>query len=134
MNWKYNFDFVCAIAGGIVSYLFGAIDHFIIVMIAFMIIDYVTGVTASYIDKKWNSETGFKGILKKCTILCMVVMAVFLDRLLNIDNFIIRNAVASFIIANEGISILENIGRAGVPIPNKLKEVLEQLKEGDTDA
>lgn len=135
MNWKYNFDIVCAFTGGVLTYLFGGLDIFIKVLCAFMIIDYITGVTASFIDNQWNSETGFKGTLKKCTILIMVIMAVFIDRLLNIDSFIIRNAVTSFIIANEGISILENMGRIGIPIPIRLKQALEQLKkEGEEDA
>ena len=117
---------VSGVATGLV-YLFGGLDIALITLLIFIIIDYITGVTSSYLSHNWNSAKGYKGIAKKVGIMLLVIVAVQLDRLTNADA-LFRNLVCFFYIANEGLSILENLGKIGVPIPAKIKEALEQLK------
>ena len=94
-----------------------------------MVIDYLTGVIIAIINKKLSSHVGFKGLAKKLFVVLMLVVAVMLDRLINGGQWIFRTLVAYFYIANEGISILENIARLGVPIPQKVLDVLAQIKD-----
>ena len=97
-----------------------------------MILDYITGVIYAYVIKTLNSEIGFKGLIKKCMILAVLVVGVALDRMLGNDGtWVFRTLVCYFYIANEGISLLENISNLGVPIPNKIKNALEQLNNDE---
>lgn len=121
------FDSVVAIIATFFTYLFGGWDVALSILITFMILDYITGVIWAYIQKNLNSEVGFKGLVKKCTILIVLIVGAMLDRLLNSGEWVFRTLVAYFYIANEGISLLENIGNLGVPIPAKIKDALEQL-------
>ena len=91
-----------------------------------MILDYITGVISAIYKKKVNSKIGFKGILKKSLYFIVIILATLLDKLLNQD--IIRYVVIYFFVANDGISIIENIAKCNVKLPKKLLEVLEQLK------
>lgn len=110
----------------ITSYL-GGWDVQLYVLIAFVITDYLTGLAvAIFINKNVSSEVGFKGICKKILIFALVGLCFMLDKAINQD--ILRNLAIFFYIANEGISLLENTTKLGVPYPDKLKEVLEQLK------
>ena len=128
------FDTIVGICGGIVTYLLGGWDNALITLAVFMILDYITGMCASYITKEWNSETGAAGLVKKGTIILLIVLAVFLDRLVTGDTWIFRNVIAMFYIANEGLSIVENCGRIGLPVPKRLLDALEQLrKDNDTE-
>ena len=111
------------------TYLFGGWDVALGVLISFMAIDYLTGVVNAVADKKLSSQIGFKGLAKKLFVVLMLVVAVMLDRLINGGQWIFRTLVAYFYIANEGISILENIARLGVPIPQKVLDVLAQIKD-----
>lgn len=124
-----------AIIGGGLTALLGGWDLALQVLVLFVVIDYLVGLTAAAVEKKLDSRVGFKGIAKK--ILCFVPVAVgfHLDRLIGQE--ILRNLAIWFYIANEGLSILENAGRAGVPVPRALMEALEQLKkksEGEKEA
>lgn len=102
------------------------------VLITLIILDYVTGMLAGYIQRELSSRVGFIGIAKKLSILIMVVVSTTIDRLIGID--VIRIATCLFFIGNEGISILENCAQSGIPIPQKLLVALQQLKtEGDID-
>ena len=121
------FDSVVAIIATFFTYLFGGWDVALSILITFMILDYITGVIWAYIQKNLNSEVGFKGLVKKCTILIVLIVGSMLDRLLNSGEWVFRTWVAYFYIANEGISLLENISNLGVPIPAKIKDALEQL-------
>jgi len=121
------FDSVVAIIATFFTYLFGGWDVALSILITFMILDYITGVIWAYIQKNLNSEVGFKGLVKKCTILIVLIVGAMLDRLLNSGEWVFRTLVAYFYIANEGISLLENISNLGVPIPAKIKDALEQL-------
>ena len=111
------------------TYLFGGWDVALGVLISFMAIDYLTGVVNAVAYKKLSSQIGCKGLAKKLFVVLMLVVAVMLDRLINGGQWIFRTLVAYFYIANEGISILENIARLGVPIPQKVLDVLAQIKD-----
>ena len=134
MNWKNNFELVTGIFGGVVTYVLGGWDIAMITLAVFMVLDYITGMCASYITKEWNSETGAVGLVKKGTIILLIVLGVFLDRLVTGDTWIFRNVIAMFYIANEGLSVVENCGRIGLPIPKRLLDALEQLRnDNDTE-
>lgn len=115
--------------GGYLGYLLGGHDSFLYALIAFIVIDYITGVMLAIIKKKLSSSIGFKGIFKKVMIFMMVAIGHTIDAYLIKNGGAIRTAVIFFYISNEGISILENSANIGLPIPEKLKEILVQLKE-----
>ena len=115
---------ICAVCG----FLWGELDGLIYALIAFMTIDYVTGLVVAWIRKELSSEIGFKGIAKKVFILSLVAVGHILDVHVLGGGAVCRSAVIGFYIANEGISILENAGNIGLPLPKKIIEVLQQLK------
>lgn len=117
--------------GGYLGYVLGGHDSFLYALIAFVVIDYLTGVMLAIIKKEVSSEIGFKGIFKKVMIFLMVAIGHTTDAYLIKNGGAIRTAVIFFYISNEGISILENSASIGLPIPEKLKDVLIQLKDGD---
>lgn len=126
------FNSLVALIATFFTYLFGGWDLALKILITFMILDYVTGVIYAYVIKTLNSEIGFKGLIKKCMILAVLVVGVALDRMLGNDGtWVFRTLVCYFYIANEGISLLENISNLGVPIPNKIKNALEQLNNDE---
>ncbi|MBQ7076044.1 MAG: phage holin family protein [Clostridia bacterium] len=114
-----------AIVGGL-SVLLGGFDALIICLCSLVIFDYITGVFCGIIQKKLNSRTGFIGIIKKVCIFLVVAVANSIGDITGISG--LRDIAVSFYIANEGISIVENLGIIGVPLPKKLIEILEQLK------
>lgn len=117
--------------GGWLGWLLGGLDGFLYALIAFVAIDYITGVMLAIIEKRLSSEVGAKGILKKVLIFTLVALGHIIDTHIIGEGSVIRTAVIFFYLSNEGISILENIGKIGLPIPEKLKTILEQLnKEG----
>ncbi|NFA44010.1 MULTISPECIES: phage holin family protein [Clostridium] len=113
------------------TWLFGAWDTALQVLVGLMILDYTTGVLRAWINKELSSNTGLKGIARKAVIFIVLIVAVMLDRLINTGAWVFRTLVAYFYIANEGISLLENAVGLGVPVPERLKEALIQLKEGE---
>lgn len=121
------FDSIVAIMATFFTWIFGTWDIAIAILIIFMVLDYLTGVIVAYQNRTLNSEVGFKGLIKKCMILVILIVAVMLDRLLNTGTWVFRTLVCYFYIANEGISLLENVSNLGVKIPEKLKDALEQL-------
>lgn len=125
------FNSIVAVVATFFTYLFGGWDIALILLVAFMVLDYATGVIWAYIQKTLNSEIGFKGLVKKCMILVVLVVAVLLDRMINSGTAVFRTLVCYFYIANEGISLLENVSNLGLPIPDKLKVALEQLNENE---
>lgn len=125
---KHVFNTIVAGIGSMVTYFFGGWDTCIIVLVAFMILDYATGLLNAWLRNKLNSKVGYKGIAKKASILVVLIVAVLLDRLLNNGIWVFRTLVCYFYIANEGISILENCGKCGLPLPPKIIKALEQLK------
>lgn len=117
----------CAIGGYIVWFL-GGFDGVLIALSVFVIVDYLTGIVAAIIEKKLSSKIGAKGIAKKVLIFFLVGIATILDLYVLGGTSPIREVVIVFYIANEGISIIENSAKLGLPIPQKLIDVLEQLK------
>ncbi len=123
--------FTAAIVGAVLSQWLGGIDGLIETLIVFVVVDYVTGIFAAIIEKKLSSEFGFKGLLRKVLIFVLVGIANIIDvKLLNVSDGPLRSAVIFFYVSNEGISILENVTRSGLPVPDKLKNILLQLKKG----
>ena len=123
------FNSTVAVMATFFTYLFGGWDVAIGILIVFMVLDYITGVVVAIIKNKLNSEAGFEGLVKKCMILIILIVAVMLDRLMNTGTWVFRTLVCYFYIANEGISLLENVSNLGVKIPDKLKDALEQLNK-----
>ena len=122
-----------AAVGGAVGWFVGGCDGFMLALVVFVVLDYITGVICAIIDKKLNSEVGFKGIVNKVFIFILVGVANILDTNVICAGSTLRTAVIFFFLSNEGISILENASHAGLPIPQKLKDVLGQLHDGDNN-
>lgn len=127
---KY-FRTIIAIIGTLFTWLLGTWDTPICILILFMVLDYITGVIRGYINKALSSDVGLKGIARKAVIFIVLIVAVALDRLLNTGTWMFRTLICYFYIANEGLSLLENCASLGVPIPSKILESLEQLKNGE---
>lgn len=119
---------IIAAAGGWFGYFLGGFDGFLYALISFIVIDYITGVMCAVLEKKISSEIGFRGIFKKVLILSLVAVGHTIDKRVIGDGSVIRTAVIFFYISNEGISILENAACIGLPIPQKLKDILHQLQ------
>jgi toxin secretion/phage lysis holin len=121
-----------AIGGGL-GFFLGGMDGFMYALIAFVVIDYITGVMCAVLDKRLSSEVGAHGIFKKVLIFALVGVGHIIDTHLIGTGGAVRMAVIFFYLSNEGISILENAGRIGLPIPKKLKSILQQINtEEDT--
>ena len=117
--------------GGWLGYFLGGLDGLLIALIVFMILDYITGVLCAINDKKLSSAVGFKGICKKVLILMLVGMAHITDLYVVGTGSALRGAVLCFYLSNEGLSLLENAAHLGLPVPDKLKDVLSQLHNRD---
>ena len=115
--------------GGFLGWFLGGFDGFLYALIAFTVIDYITGVMCAITDKKLSSSVGFKGICRKVLIFTLVGIGNIVDVYVLGQGGVLRTAVIFFYLSNEGVSIMENTARLGLPIPAKLKEVLEQLHE-----
>ena len=115
--------------GGFLGWFLGGVDGFLYALIAFTVIDYITGVMCAITDKKLSSAVGFKGICRKVLIFILVGIGNIVDVYVLGQGGVLRTAVIFFYLSNEGVSILENSAHLGLPIPAKLKEVLEQLHE-----
>ena len=120
-----------AAIGGWLGYFLGGMDGLLTALIVFMAIDYVTGLMCAVADKKLSSSTGFKGICKKVLIILLVGVAHIVDLHVVGSGNALRSAVVCFYLSNEGVSLLENAAHLGLPIPEKLKTVLEQLHNRD---
>ena len=117
--------------GGWLGYVLGGMDGLLIALVVFITIDYITGIMCAVIDKKLSSEVGFKGIFKKVLILMLVGIANVIDMHVVGTGSALRGATVCFYLSNEGLSILENTVHLGLPVPEKLKEVLSQLHNRD---
>ena len=115
--------------GGWLGYFLGGCDGLLYALIMFVVVDYITGVMCAINDKKLSSAVGFKGICRKVLIFLLVGIANVLDVQVIGTGSVLRTAVIFFYISNEGISLLENAGHLGLPIPEKIKVVLEQLHD-----
>lgn len=126
---------IFASLGGFLGWFLGGFDGFLYALIAFVVVDYITGVMCAVVDKKLDSKVGFKGIFRKVLIFSLVGIANIIDIHVLGEAGVLRTAVIFFYISNEGVSLLENSAHLGLPIPAKLKNVLEQLhdREGGKD-
>ena len=115
--------------GGWLGYFLGGCDGLLYALIAFVVIDYITGVMCAIINKQLSSAVGFKGIFRKVLIFLLVGIANIIDVQVIGTGAVLRTAVIFFYISNEGVSLLENAGHLGLPIPEKIKTVLEQLHD-----
>ncbi len=134
MRWDKILDCTAAAVGAVVGFLYGEVTGLFWAMIAFMAVDYITGVLVAVINKNLSSEIGFKGLVKKLLILVFVAMGHIMDTYVIGSGSALMSAVMLFFLANEGVSIIENAVGLGMPVPKKLRDVLEQLKqesEGD---
>lgn len=122
-------QFVIAAIGGWLGYFLGGCDGLLYALVAFVVIDYITGVMCAVVDKKLSSEVGFRGICKKVLIFLMVGIANILDVHVIGTGSVLRTAAIFFYISNEGVSLLENASHMGLPVPKKVKDVLEQLHD-----
>ena len=116
--------------GGWLGWFLGGLDGFLYALVAFVVLDYITGVMLALLEKRLSSDIGARGIFKKVMIFCLVGVAHIIDSNIIGDGSVIRTAVICFYLSNEGISIIENAARMGLPVPEKLKDILAQLKDG----
>ncbi len=117
--------------GGYIGYFLGGFDGLIYALVAFVVIDYITGLMAAVIEKKLSSDIGFRGIFKKVLIFTLVGIGHIIDFHLIEKGSAVRTAVIFFYLSNEGLSIIENTSRVGLPIPEKLQTVFTELKRED---
>lgn len=120
---------IFTVLGGWIGYFIGGCDSLMIALVVFMATDYITGVMCAIADKRLSSSIGFKGICRKVLILIMVGIANLLDLHIIGTGSVLRTAIIFFYLSNEGVSLIENAGHLGLPVPKKIKEVLEQLHD-----
>lgn len=122
---------VFAAIGGWLGYFLGGCDGLLIALVVFVVVDYLTGVMCAIADHKLSSAVGFKGICRKVLIFLLVGIGNILDVQVIRSGSVLRTAVIFFYISNEGVSLVENAAHLGLPVPDKLKDVLEQLHDRD---
>lgn len=122
-------QFIFTAVGGWLGYFLGGCDGLLIALMVFVAVDYLTGVMCAVSDKKLSSEVGFKGICRKVLIFLLVGIANILDAQVIGTGSVLRTAVIFFYLSNEGVSLLENAAHLGLPVPEKIKTVLEQLHD-----
>ena len=118
---------IAVICTGLI-YLLGGLDVALTCLLIAIILDYVSGLVKAFVTKNLSSKIGVKGIIKKVSILLVVMLAVLIDRVTG-ETGAIRTLVIYYFVANEGLSILENLGQAGVPIPQSIKKALKVMKK-----
>jgi toxin secretion/phage lysis holin len=126
MDYLGKIKIIIAALGGALTALLGGWDLMLQVLVGFVVADYITGLIAAWYEKKLNSDVGLRGIAKKVLLFVPVAIGFWLDQILGQE--ILRNLSIWFYIANEGLSILENLTTVGVPFPPALADALEQLK------
>jgi toxin secretion/phage lysis holin len=130
MREFWNFiQLIFAAVGGWLGWFLGGCDGLLYALIAFCIIDYLSGVACAISDHNLSSQIGFKGIFKKVLIFLLVGIGHILDTQVIGSGSVLRTAVIFFYLSNEGVSLIENAAHLGLPIPEKLKDVLEQLHD-----
>ena len=132
-DFWYSIQAVFMAIGGWLGWYLGGCDGLLYALLGFVVMDYITGVMCAIADKKLSSEVGFKGIFKKVLIFVMVGVGNIIDVQVLGQAGILRTAVIFFYLSNEGVSMLENAGHLGLPIPAKLKDILEQLHDRSED-
>jgi len=134
--WNYV-QLVFAAVGGWIGWFVGGCDGLMYALIAFVVIDYITGVMCAVADRTLSSAVGFKGICRKVLIFALVGIGHLIDTQVIQSGSMLRTAVIFFYLSNEGVSLLENAAHLGLPVPEKLKDVLKQLhkksEEGESN-
>lgn len=125
------FQKISAVVFTVFGFMWGNFDGLLYALITFMVLDYITGVISAYLSKEISSAVGFRGIARKVFIMVLVAVGHILDTQVIGSGSVCRYAVIGFYISNEGISILENSARIGLPLPEKLKDILIKLKDDD---
>ena len=129
MNTLLNYKLIISSIGGVLGVFLGGKDGLIYALLAFSVIDYVTGIMCAIDKKELSSSVGFKGIARKIIIFSLVGVANILDVYILGHVGVLRAAVIFFYLSNEGISILENTSKLGLPVPEKLQNILQQLNK-----
>lgn len=125
---KEIIDSIVAVTATTFIYLIGGLDIALVCLLIAIVLDYISGIIKAYMTKELSSKIGLKGILKKVGILLIVMLSVLVDRVTG-ETGAVRTLVIYYFVANEGLSILENLGQAGVPIPESIKKALKVLKK-----
>ncbi len=128
MTFAFILDVGVAFFCGILAYLWGPFDALLLSLVVMVVLDYLSGVIKAIVNKQLSSEVGWKGLLKKLMLFLLIGLGCVIDRLLDC-NGVIRAALCSFYIANEALSVLENFGAMGLPLPDFLKKILVKLRE-----
>lgn len=113
-------------------YIFGTFDVALQCFLVAIVLDYITGILSAGYNKKLNSKIGLKGIIKKLALLCLIALAVVIDKITGADG-IVRTLIIYYLVANEGLSIIENLSEMNIIIPKFIKDKLEQLKDGENN-
>ncbi len=124
---------VIAAIGGYIGWFIGGFDELFFVLVAFVVIDYISGIMVAVIDRQLSSSIGFKGIFKKMLIFIFVGLGHLIDVYILKNGSAVRIALIFFYLSNEGLSILENSGKIGLPIPSSLRKVLKDLNKEDEE-
>ena len=122
-------DSIAGAVGAVLGFMYGEVTGLFWALIAFMALDYITGVVVAIIEKRLSSEVGFRGLAKKFLILVFVAVGHIADTYIHGGTPAAMSAVMLFYMANEGISIIENAAALGLPVPKKLKDIMVQLKK-----
>lgn len=125
---KEIIDSIVAVTATTFIYLIGGLDIALVCLLIAIVLDYISGIIKAYMTKELSSKIGLKGILKKVGVLLIVMLSVLVDRVTG-ETGAVRTLVIYYFVANEGLSILENLGQAGVPIPESIKKALKVLKK-----
>ena len=120
---------IFAAVGGWLGWFIGGCDGLLYALVAFVVVDYITGVMCAVADKELSSEVGFRGIAKKVLIFLLVGVANIIDMQVIGSGSVLRTAVIFFYLSNEGVSLQENAAHLGLPVPEKLKDILRQLHD-----
>jgi len=121
-------EVLLSLVSRIFEFLYGVQDSLFYALVAFVIIDYITGICLAIYNKQINSAVGFHGIAKKVTIFLLVFLSHIIDKYLVVTDDILRNITTLFYIVNEGMSIFENVGAMGLPLPDRLKHILQYFE------
>jgi toxin secretion/phage lysis holin len=127
MNWEIIYKTSATVTGAAVGYLFGGWSILLQILLAFVVFDYVTGLLASGVEGKLSSKVGFKGIAKKIMIFCLVAVGHLVDKAIG-EGHVVSDTIVFFYLGNELLSILENAGRTGLPVPEQIKSAVQVLK------
>lgn len=128
-----EFKLFLAFGGAGVTFLFGAWHESLTILLVFMAIDLITGFIKGAVTGGLRSSIGFNGMLRKATIMIVIIVANLLDVLIGSEVPVFRTMAVFFYIGNEGLSILENLGQIGVPVPNGIAKYIQQLKDNNDD-